>query len=180
MARLAQQAGGAVVANLDLVAMCPAVPNFVPSWFGVIPVGGANTGLCQWGGSCWCIRGWDSGWNSGGAHLYDGELYVDDSLGERSVGGNQFLDGGALLNCCVCQIIKERSHLLHLFKFGGLVRAKCCVPSHHPIDVMHFGKGNVLMGFPVGPSLVGNAGNISTCARSVSCCHTPGHAWCLW
>jgi hypothetical protein len=49
------------VANLDLVAMCPAVPNFVPCWFGVTPVGGANMGLRQWGGSCWCVRGWDSG-----------------------------------------------------------------------------------------------------------------------
>jgi hypothetical protein len=45
MAGLAQQAGGAVVANLDLVAMCPAVSDLVPSWFGATPVGGANTGL---------------------------------------------------------------------------------------------------------------------------------------
>ncbi len=43
MAGLAQQAGGAVVANLDLVVVCPAVPDFVPSWFGVTPVAGANT-----------------------------------------------------------------------------------------------------------------------------------------
>ncbi len=57
MAGLARQAGGAILANLDLVAVCPAVPNLVPSWFGVTPVVGANSGLCQWGGSCWCGRG---------------------------------------------------------------------------------------------------------------------------
>jgi hypothetical protein len=31
MAGLAQQSGGAGVANFDLVAMCPEVPGFVPS-----------------------------------------------------------------------------------------------------------------------------------------------------
>ncbi len=30
MAGLVQQAGGAVVANFDLVSVCSAVPNFVP------------------------------------------------------------------------------------------------------------------------------------------------------
>ncbi len=52
MAGLARQAGGAVVVNLDLVAVYQAVPNFVPCWFDVTPVGVANTGLRQWGGSC--------------------------------------------------------------------------------------------------------------------------------
>ncbi len=47
MAGLVQLAGGAVVANLDLVAVSPAVPDFVPSWFGVTPVVGANTCLRQ-------------------------------------------------------------------------------------------------------------------------------------
>jgi hypothetical protein len=44
------------VANLDLVAMCPAVPDHVPSWFGVSLVGGANTYLHQQGRSCWCVH----------------------------------------------------------------------------------------------------------------------------
>jgi hypothetical protein len=60
MAGLAQQACEAVVSNLDLVPVCPAVPNLVPSRFGVAPVGGADMGFRQWGVSCWCGRGWDS------------------------------------------------------------------------------------------------------------------------
>ncbi len=88
--------------NLDLVAVCPAVTNLVPSWFGVTPVGGVNTCLRQWGGSCWCVRGW----YSGGAHSCDGEFDVGNGFGEHCVGGHQVLDGSVLLNCCVCQIVE--------------------------------------------------------------------------
>ena len=104
------------MSNLDLVTVCPAVPDLVPSWFCVAPVGGANTGFRQWGGSCWCRRDWDSG----GAHSCNRELDVGDGFGKHCVGGHQVLDGDVLLNCCVCQIIEIRSHLLHLFQFGGL------------------------------------------------------------
>ncbi len=45
IAGLARRAHGTVVSNLDLVSMCPAVPNLVPSWICVAPVGGANTGF---------------------------------------------------------------------------------------------------------------------------------------
>ncbi len=45
MAGLVRQAYEAVVANLDLVSVCPAVPNLVPSRFGVAPVGGADSGF---------------------------------------------------------------------------------------------------------------------------------------
>jgi hypothetical protein len=120
MAGLVQQAGGTVVANLGLVAMHLAVPNLVPSWFGVTPVGRANTGLCQWDGGCWCRRGWDSS----SAHLCNAELDVGNGFGEHCVGGHQVLDGDVLLNCCICQIIEGRCHLLCMFEFGGLVCAK--------------------------------------------------------
>ncbi len=123
MASLARRAGGAGMANLDLVAVSPAVSNFVPSWFGVTPVGGVNTCFCQWGRRSWCVRGWDSN----GAGSCDGEPDVGDGFGEHCVSGHQVLDGGVLLNCHICQIVKGRSHLLRLFKFGGLVCAKCCV-----------------------------------------------------
>jgi hypothetical protein len=72
MAGLARGAGGAVVTNFDLVIVCSAVPNFVPRWFGVTPVGGANTGLRQWGRRCCCVRGQCTGH----AHLCNGELDV--------------------------------------------------------------------------------------------------------
>jgi hypothetical protein len=78
MAGLARQAGGAVVANLDLAAVCPAVPGFDPRWFGVTPVGGANMGLCQWSESCWCMRGW----SSGGAHSCNRKLDVSNGFEE--------------------------------------------------------------------------------------------------
>jgi hypothetical protein len=39
MAGLAQRACEAVVSNLDLVSVCPAVPNLAPSRFGVALVG---------------------------------------------------------------------------------------------------------------------------------------------
>jgi hypothetical protein len=120
MADLARRASGAVMANLDLVAMCPAVPDLVPSWFGVSLVGGANTCLHQGGRSCWCVRGR----YFGGTHLCNGELDVGDGFGEHCIGGHQVLDSGVLPNCCVCQIVKGRSHLLRLFKFGGLVCTK--------------------------------------------------------
>ncbi len=58
MAGPAQRACGTGVANLDLVSMCPAVPDLAPtSRFGVAPVRGADTGFCHWGGSHWCGRG---------------------------------------------------------------------------------------------------------------------------
>jgi hypothetical protein len=90
------------MANLDLVSVCPAVPNLVPSRFGVAPVRGADTGFHHWGGSHWCGRGWDAG----GAHLCNGELDVGDGFGEHCVGGHQVLDVGILLNGCVCQIVE--------------------------------------------------------------------------
>ncbi len=90
------------MANLDFAAMCLAVPNYVPCWFGVTPVGGANTGLHQWRRICWCVRGR----YSGSAHLCDGELDVGNGLGEHCVDVHQILDGGVLLNCCICQIVK--------------------------------------------------------------------------
>ncbi len=93
------------MANLDFVSVCLAIPDLVPSWFGVSPVGGANTGFCQWGGSCWCGRGWDSG----SAHLCNGESDVNYGFGERYIGGHQqVLDGGVFYNCPVCQIIKRK------------------------------------------------------------------------
>ncbi len=51
-------------------------------------------------------------------------------------------------------IVKRRSHLLCLVKFGGLICTKRCVASSHAIDVMHFSKGGGPMGLPVGPSVV--------------------------
>jgi hypothetical protein len=44
MAGFAQQACEAVVAN-DLVLVCPALSDLVPNRFGVVPVGGADTGF---------------------------------------------------------------------------------------------------------------------------------------
>jgi hypothetical protein len=102
MASLARQAGGAVVANFDLVSMCPAVPDFVPHWFGVTPVGGAKTGLRQWGGRSCCM----SSWYSGGVHSCNGELDVSNGLGEHCIGGHQVLNGGVLLNCRVFKIFE--------------------------------------------------------------------------
>jgi hypothetical protein len=92
MAGLAQCACGAGVANLDLVTMHPAVPDLVPSRFGVAPVRGADTGVRQGGRSSWCRRGWDAGC----AHLCDGELDVGNSFGECGIGGNQVFNGGIL------------------------------------------------------------------------------------
>jgi hypothetical protein len=87
MASLGQQACGDVVSNFDLVSMCPAVPDFVPSRFGVAPMGGADTGIHHWGGSCWCGRGWDSG----GAHSCDGELDVSNGFGEFALVATRIL-----------------------------------------------------------------------------------------
>jgi hypothetical protein len=49
MAGLARRACGAVMSNLYLVSVCPAVPDLVPNRFGVAPVGGANMDFCHWG-----------------------------------------------------------------------------------------------------------------------------------
>ncbi len=49
MAGLARQACGTGVANLDLVSVCLAVPDLVPSRFGVAPVRGVDTSFHQWG-----------------------------------------------------------------------------------------------------------------------------------
>ncbi len=150
MASLAQCACGAGVANLNLVAMCQAVPDLVLSRFSVALVRGAETGFCHWGRRRWCRRGWDNG----GAHSCDGKLDVGNGFGERCVGGHRVLNGGILLNDCVYKIVKRRSHLLFLIKFGGLISAKRCVSSSHAIDDAHFGKGGGPMGLPVGPSVV--------------------------
>ncbi len=63
------------------------------------------------------------------------------------------LDGGILLNGCVCQIVKRRSRLLCLVQFVNLICTKCCVAGSHAIDVMHFGKGGGPVGLPVGPNV---------------------------
>ncbi len=69
MASFVQHACGAGVANLDLVTVRPAVPNLVPSRFGVAPVRGVDKGVPQGGGSSWCVRGWDTD----STHLCNGE-----------------------------------------------------------------------------------------------------------
>ncbi len=58
-----------------------------------------------------------------------GELDVGNGFGERCVGGHQVLNGIVFLNCCVCQIIERRSHLLRLFEFGGLICTKLVSPA---------------------------------------------------
>ncbi len=88
------------MANLDLISMYPACPTLVG--VSVTPVGGANTGLCQWGGRCCCMRRW----YSSSAHLCNGELDVHNGLGEHFVGGHQVLDGGTFLNCHICKIVE--------------------------------------------------------------------------
>jgi hypothetical protein len=82
MAGLARRAGGAGVANFGHESVCPAVSDFVPCWFGVTPVGGANTGLRHWGWRCCCVR--DQ--TTGGAHMCNGELDVSNGLGEHCIG----------------------------------------------------------------------------------------------
>jgi hypothetical protein len=72
MAGPAQRACGTGVANLDLVTVHPAVPDLVPSRFGVAPVRGADTGICQGGWSSRRGRGWDAGH----AHSCNEELNV--------------------------------------------------------------------------------------------------------
>jgi hypothetical protein len=102
MAGPAQRACGAGVANLDLVTMRPAVPNLVPSRFGVAPVRGAAMVIRQGGGSSWCRKGWDAGH----AHWCNGELDVGNGFDECGVGGDQVFNGGILLNGRVCQIVE--------------------------------------------------------------------------
>ncbi len=86
------------VANLNLVTVHPAVPNLVPSWFGVAPLRGEDMGVCQGDRSSWCGRGLDAGH----AHSCNGDLDVGNGFGECGVGGNQVFDGGILLNGCIC------------------------------------------------------------------------------
>jgi hypothetical protein len=137
------------VANLDLVAVHPAVPNLVPSRFGVAPVRGADTGFCQGGRNSWCRRGWDASH----AHLCDGELDVGNGFGECGVGGDQVFDGCVLLNGCVCQIVKGRCHLLCLFEFSSLIRTKRYLVGSHVIDIA-LGKGGGPVVLLVGSSVV--------------------------
>ncbi len=125
------------MANLDLVAMRPAVPGLVPSRFGVAPVRGAEMGFRHGGGSSRCGRGWDAGHT----HLCDKELDVGDGFGESGVGDDQVFNGGILLNGCICQIVEGRCNLLCLFEFGGLIHTKCCLAGSHVIDIAHLGKG---------------------------------------
>jgi hypothetical protein len=99
---LVQRAGGAAVANFDLVSVCPAVANFVPHWFGVTLLRGPITGLRHWGGRCCCVRGR----YSGGKHSCIRELDVSNGLSERCIGGHQVVDGGVLPDCCICKIVK--------------------------------------------------------------------------
>ncbi len=100
------------------------------------------------------------------------ELDVDNCFGERCVGGHQILDGFLLLSCCICQIIERRSHLLHLFEFGGLVCANRCVSSSHSIDVANFGKDGCPMGLPVGPSVIGKQATFPLASGQ---CHVAAH-----
>ncbi len=138
------------MANLDLVAVCQAVPDLVPSRFGVALVRGADMGFYQGGRSSWCRRGWDSGW----AHSCDGELDVGNCFGECGIGGDQIFDGSVLLIGRVHQIVKERCHLLCLFEFSGLICTKRCLAGSHATDIAHLGIGGGLVGLPVGPSVV--------------------------
>jgi hypothetical protein len=138
------------VANLDLVAICPGVPDLVPSRFCVAPLRGADIGFHQGDGSSGSGRGWDAG----RAHLYNGELDVGDGFGECSIGGNPVIGGGVLLNGCVHQIFEGKCHLLCLFKFGGMICTKLHLAGSHAIDIAHLGKGGSPVGFPVGPSVV--------------------------
>jgi hypothetical protein len=78
MAGPAQCACGTGVAILDLVILHPAVAALVPIRIGVAPVRGADTCVHQGGGSSQCRRGWDTG----RAHLCDGELDVGNGFGE--------------------------------------------------------------------------------------------------
>ncbi len=152
MAGPTQRECGTCVANLDLVTMHPEVPNLVPSRFGVAPVREVDTGIRQGGRSSWCRRGWVVG----RAHSCDGEWDVGDGFGECGIGGNQVFDGIILLNGRVHQIVKRRSHLLCLVKFGGLIRTKRCVIGSHAIDIAHLGKGSIPMSLPARPSVVDN------------------------
>ncbi len=70
------------MANLDLVTLHLAVPDLVPSRFGVAPVRGADTGVRQGGRSSRCGRGCDAG----RAHSCDGELDVGNGFGECGFG----------------------------------------------------------------------------------------------
>jgi hypothetical protein len=155
------------VANLDLVAMHPAVPDLVPSRFVVAPVRRADTSFHQGGGSSRCGRGWDTG----RAHSCNGELDVGNGFGECDIGGDQVFDGGVLLNGCVCQIVKGRCHMLCLSKFGGLIHTKHCLASTHAIDIMHLGKGGSPVGFPVGPTVVEDRATFSLVPGQ--CCMIP-------
>ncbi len=145
------------MANLDLVAVLPAVSKFIPSRFGVAPVRGADTGVHQGGGSCWYGRGWDAG----RAHLCNGKLDFGDGFGECGVGGDQVFDGGILLNGHVCQIVEGRCHLLCLFELGSLICTKRCIAGSHAINIAHLGKGSGPMGLPVGPSVVDDRATFS-------------------
>jgi hypothetical protein len=130
--------------------VCPAVPDLVPSRFGVAPVRGVDTGFRQGGGSSRCGRGWDAS----RAHSCNGELDVGNGFGECGICGDQVFNGGVLLNGHVCQIVEGRCHLLNLFEFGGLICTKRRLAGSHAIDVTHLGKGGGPVGLLVGPSVV--------------------------
>jgi hypothetical protein len=138
------------VANLNLVAVHPAVPNLVPCRFGVAPVRGVDTGFRQWGRS----SRYKIGWAAGCAHLCNGKLDFGNGFGECGISGNQVFDGGVLLNGRICQIFEGRCNLLCLFEFGGLICTKCCLSGSHAIDIAHLGKGGGLVGLPVEPIVV--------------------------
>ena len=93
MSLFAQGTCGAVVTNLGLVAVGPAVSHLVPPWFYVIPVGGVGVSAIGRDEGCDDRRRW-----YGGAHRCKHLLYVLYGLGERSVGGDEALDGGIFLN----------------------------------------------------------------------------------
>jgi hypothetical protein len=86
MASLARRACGTGVSNLDLVTERPAVPELVPSRFGVAPVRGVDMGFCQGGRS----SQWGRGWDASGAHLCNGELDVGYSFGGIVVVATRF------------------------------------------------------------------------------------------
>ncbi len=75
------------MANLNLVAVRPAVSNLVPRRFGVAPVRRTDAGFRQWGESSRCGRCWAAD----RAHLCDGELDVGDGFDEFLLVATRFL-----------------------------------------------------------------------------------------
>jgi hypothetical protein len=110
VSRFARGSCGAVVTNLYLVAVGPAVAFLVPCGFGVVPVGGAGVSAVG------CNDGRDDGRHNsyGGGHSGECLLYVLNCLGECSIGGNEALDGGIFLNGCIGKVVQQRCQTLNV------------------------------------------------------------------